>query len=96
MSLVLVVIEVVFIVSEKVTEIDDEIETEVSESEGEVDDTVGGLVSELESPTSSFFSPHERKKKEMIRIEGKRIFIKIHEKLKVPYLNNTRLLKFNL
>ena len=86
MSLVLVVIEVVFIVSEKVTEIDDDIETEVSESEGEVDDTVGGVVSELESPTSSFFSPHERKKKEMIRIEGKRIFIKIHEKLKVLYL----------
>ena len=36
---------VVFIVSEKVTEIDDEIETEVSESEGEVDETVGGVVS---------------------------------------------------
>ena len=45
MSLVLVVTVVVFIVSEKITEIDDEIETEVSESEGEVDETVGGVVS---------------------------------------------------
>ena len=33
--------EVVSIASEKVTEIDDEIETEVSESEGEVDETDG-------------------------------------------------------
>ena len=39
----------VFIVSEKVTEIDDEIETEVSESEGEVEETVGGVVSPVVS-----------------------------------------------
>ena len=41
----MVVTVVVFIVSEKVTEIDDEIETEVSESEGEVDETVADVVS---------------------------------------------------
>ena len=37
--------ELVSIVSEKVTETFDVIETEVSESEGELDDTVGGVVS---------------------------------------------------
>ena len=41
----LVVTELVSIVSEKVTETFDVIETEVSESEGELDDTVGGVVS---------------------------------------------------
>ena len=45
MSKVLVDIELVSIVSEKVTEIFDVIETEVSPSEGELDDTVGGVVS---------------------------------------------------
>ena len=69
-----VVTEVVSIVSEKVTEIEELTETEVSESEGEVDETVGGVVSVVElsvvwlgleeSPTSSFFSPHEGKKNE--------------------------------
>ena len=45
MSKVLVDIELVSIVSEKVTETFDVIETEVSPSEGELDDTVGGVVS---------------------------------------------------
>ena len=45
MSKVLVDIELVSIVSEKVTETVDVIETEVSPSEGELDDTVGGVVS---------------------------------------------------
>ena len=37
--------EVVSIDSEKVTEIDEETETDVSESEGEVEETVGAVVS---------------------------------------------------
>ena len=41
----LVVTELLSIVSEKVTETFDVIETEVSPSEGELDDTVGGVVS---------------------------------------------------
>ena len=45
MSKVLVVTELVSIVSEKVTETVDVIETEVSPSEGELDDTVGAVVS---------------------------------------------------
>ena len=45
MSRVLVDIELVSIVSEKVTETFDVIETDVSPSEGELDDTVGGVVS---------------------------------------------------
>jgi hypothetical protein len=44
-SKVLVVTELVSIVSEKITETFDVIETEVSPSEGELDDTVGGVVS---------------------------------------------------
>ena len=52
MSKVLVVTELVSIVSEKVTETFDVIETEVSESEGELDDTVGGVVSVLFEPSS--------------------------------------------
>ena len=47
MSKVLVDIELVSIVSEKVTETVDVIGTEVSPSEGELDDTVGGVVSVL-------------------------------------------------
>ena len=47
MSKVLVDKELVSIVSEKVTETVDVIETEVSPSEGELDDTVGGVVSVL-------------------------------------------------
>ena len=45
MSKVLVDKELVSIVSEKVTETFDVIETEVSPSEGELDETVGGVVS---------------------------------------------------
>ena len=45
MSKVLVVKELVSIVSEKVTETVDVIETDVSPSDGELDDTVGGVVS---------------------------------------------------
>jgi len=44
-SKVLVDKELVSIVSEKVTETFDVIETEVSPSEGELDETVGGVVS---------------------------------------------------
>ena len=52
MSKVLVDTELVSIVSEKVTETFDVIETEVSPSEGELDETVGGVVSELFEPSS--------------------------------------------
>ena len=45
MSKVLVDKELVSIVSEKVTETFDVIETEVSPSDGDVDETVGGVVS---------------------------------------------------
>ena len=51
-SKVLVVTELVSIVSEKVTETFDVIETEVSPSEGELDDTFGGVVSVLFEPSS--------------------------------------------
>ena len=47
MSKVLVDKELVSIVSEKVTETVDVIETDVSPSDGELDDTVGGVVSVL-------------------------------------------------
>ena len=43
----MVVTELVSIVSEKVTETFEVIETDVSPSEGELDDTVGGVVSVL-------------------------------------------------
>ena len=49
----LVVTELVSIVSEKVTETFDVIETEVSPSEGELDDTVGGVVSVVVVVSSS-------------------------------------------
>ena len=52
MSKVLVVTELVSIVSEKVTETVDVIETDVSPSDGELDDTVGGVVSVLFEPLS--------------------------------------------
>ena len=52
MSKVLVDKELVSIVSEKVTETFDVIETEVSPSEGELDDTVGVVVSVLVEPSS--------------------------------------------
>ena len=44
--------ELVSIVSEKVTETVDVIETDVSPSEGELDETVGGVVSVLLEPSS--------------------------------------------
>ena len=56
MSKVLVVTELVSIVSEKVTETVDVIETEVSPSEGELDDTVGGVVSVV-VVSSELFEP---------------------------------------
>ena len=52
MSKVLVVTDLVSIVSEKVTETVDVIETDVSPSDGELDDTVGGVVSVLFEPLS--------------------------------------------
>ena len=51
MSKVLVVTELVSIVSEKVTETVDVIETDVSPSDGELDDTVGGVLSVLFEPS---------------------------------------------
>ena len=57
MSKVLVVTELVSIVSEKVTETVDVIETEVSPSEGELDDTVGGVVSVVVVVLSVLFEP---------------------------------------
>ena len=53
MSKVLVDKELVSIVSEKVTETFDVIETEVSPSEGELDETVGGVVSVVVVVSSS-------------------------------------------
>ena len=55
----LVVTELVSIVSEKVTETFDVIETEVSPSEGELDDTVGGLVSVVVVVESSVVASSE-------------------------------------
>ena len=52
MSKVLVVTVLVSIVSEKVTETVDVIETDVSPSDGELDDTVGGVVSVVFEPSS--------------------------------------------
>ena len=57
MSKVFVVTELVSIVSEKVTETFDVIETEVSPSEGELDDTVGGVVSVVVVVLSVLFEP---------------------------------------
>ena len=53
----LVVTELVSIVSEKVTETFDVIETEVSPSEGELDETVGGVVSVVVVVLSVLFVP---------------------------------------
>ena len=53
----LVVTELVSIVSEKVTETVDVIETDVSPSEGELDDTVGGVVSVVVVVLSVLFEP---------------------------------------
>ena len=57
MSRVLVVTELLSIVSEKVTETFDVIETEVSPSEVELDDTVGGVVSVVVVVLSVLFEP---------------------------------------
>ena len=57
MSRVLVDKELLSIVSEKVTETFDVIETEVSSSEGELDDTVGGVVSVVVVVLSVLFEP---------------------------------------
>ena len=57
MSKVFVVTELVSIVSEKVTETVDVIETEVSPSEGELDDTVRGVVSVVVVVLSVLFEP---------------------------------------
>ena len=79
MSKVLVVTELVSIVSEKVTETFDVIETEVSSSDGELDETVGGAVSEtLELLVDSSFSPQEImvRLKQEIRIMCKMFFIR--------------------
>ena len=67
MSKVLVVTELVSIVSEKVTETFDVIETEVSPSEGELDDTVGGVVSVVVVVVlSELFEPSSLLLQEMI------------------------------
>ena len=48
-SEVLVVIEVLSIASEKVTEMDESMDTVVSESDGEVEETVGAILSSLKA-----------------------------------------------
>ena len=48
-SEVLVVIEVLSIISEKVTEMDESMDTNVSESAGESEETVGAVVSNLKA-----------------------------------------------
>ena len=45
----MVVTEVLSIVSEKITEMDESLITNVSESDGEVDTTVGAMVSSLKA-----------------------------------------------
>ena len=75
----LVVTELLSIVSEKVTETFDVIETEVSSSDGELDETVGDAVSEtLELLVDSSFSPQEImvRLKQEIRIMCKIFFIR--------------------
>ena len=71
MSKVLVDIELVSIVSEKVTETFDVIETEVSPSEGELDDTVGGVVSVVVVVLSELFESSSSLLQEM-RVKLKR------------------------
>ena len=71
MSKVLVVTELVPIVSEKVTETFDVIETEVSPSEGELDDTVGGVVSVVVVVLSELFESSSSLLQEM-RVRLKR------------------------
>ena len=72
MSKVLVVTELVSIVSEKVTETFDVIETEVSESEGELDDTVGGVVSVVVVVLSVLFEPSSLLLLQEMKVELKR------------------------
>ena len=66
MSKVFVVTELVSIVSEKVTETFDVIETDVSPSEGELDDTVGGVVSVVVVVLSELFESSSSLLQEMI------------------------------
>ena len=61
-----VVTELVSIVSEKVTETFDVIETRVSPSEGELDDTVGGVVSVVVVVLSELFEPSSSLLQEMM------------------------------
>jgi len=72
-SKVLVDIELVSIVSEKVTETFDVIETRVSPSEGELDDTVGGVVSVVVVVLSELFESSSSLLQEMmVRLKRKR------------------------
>ena len=70
-----VVTEVVSIASEKVTEIDEETETDVSESEGEVEETVGAVVSVVENSSLSSLQEMMVRLKQEIRIMKKTFFI---------------------
>ena len=72
MSKVLVDKELVSIVSEKVTETFDVIETEVSSSEGELDDTVGGVVSVVVVVLSVLFEPSSLLLLQEMKVELKR------------------------
>ena len=74
-SEVFVVTEVVSIASEKVTEIDEETETDVSESEGEVEETVGAVVSVVENSSLSSLQEMMVRLKHEIRIMYKTFFI---------------------
>ena len=64
--------ELVSIVSEKVTETFDVIETEVSPSEGELDDTVGGVVSVVVVVLSELFEPSSSSLLQEMRVRLKR------------------------
>ena len=64
----LVVTELVSIVSEKVTETFDVIETEVSPSEGELDETVGGVEEPLSLLLHEMFVRLKRKREKMMSI----------------------------
>ena len=72
MSRVLVDKELLSIVSEKVTETFDVIETEVSPSEGELDETVGGVVSVVVVVLSVLLEPSSLLLLQEIKMELKR------------------------
>jgi len=71
-SKVLVVTELVSIVSEKVTETFDVIETEVTPSEGELDETVGGVVSVVVVVLSVLLEPSSLLLLQEMKMELKR------------------------